>query len=176
MSRFALQFDVRELSDYAARYSDDDDARVLAFGAAARARGYYRRPEFIVVCRWKTPRSAPHVAANVAGEVRSATRVALADPTPERERMRALLGLHGVGWATASVLLHLTSPGRWPILDVRALHALGVRGLTSYSYGLWEEYVETFRDLVARSGVDGRTVDRGLWQWSAAQDESPYRL
>ena len=126
------------------------------------------------MCRWKTPRSAPQVARNRAAEVRSATRIALADGTPERQRMRALRGLHGVEWATASVLLHLACPDRWPIIDVRALHALGVQGLTGYNYALWEEYIETFRDLVRRAGVDGRTVDRALWQWSAAQDASPF--
>jgi hypothetical protein len=173
--RFVLQFDPGEIRAYAARDSFEGDARLLALGQAARERGYYRLGEFVEVCRWKTPRSAPQVARNRAAEVRSATRIAVADDTPERERMRALLALHGVGWPTASVLLHLTCPDRWPILDVRALHALGVRGLTSYSYALWEEYVEVFRALVAQTGVDGRTVDRGLWSWSAAQEQSPYR-
>jgi hypothetical protein len=175
VTRFALQFEIREIPEYAARGTYENDARAMAIGAAVRARGYYRLAEFVQVCRWKTPRSAPQVARNRAADVRCATRIALAGDTPERERMRALRRLHGVEWATASVLLHLACPDRWPIIDVRALHALGVQGLTTYNYALWEGYVETFRDLVRRAGVDGRTVDRALWQWSAAQDESPYR-
>jgi phytoene dehydrogenase-like protein len=106
-------------------------------------------------------RDIPAYAARFQ-EVRSATRTALARNSTERERMRVLRALHGVQWPTASVLLHLADPDRWPILDVRALHALGVRGRVSYSYGFWEDYVEAFRRLVTRAGVDGRTLDRGL--------------
>jgi hypothetical protein len=172
--RLTLQFDIREIRAYANRYSSEDDARVLALGRAAHERGYYRLAEFVEACRWKTPRSAPLVARNTAGEVRSATRIALAEDAAERTRIGALRQLHGVQWPTASVLLHLSCPDRWPILDVRALHALGVRGTTSYSYALWEEYVEVFRTLAARAGVDGRTLDRALWHWSRAQEQSPY--
>ena len=89
-----------------------------------------------------------------------------AQDTLERERMRALRQLHGVGWPTASVLLHLTAPDCWPILDVRVLHALGLRDVT-YGYAFWEALVHNHRDLVGRAGIDGRTLDRGLWQWSA---------
>jgi hypothetical protein len=138
---------------------------------AVRERGYYTRGEFRQICRWKTPRSAPLVAGNSAARVKRATGIALKDDTDESERMRTLRELDGVNWATASVLLHFVYPERYPILDVRVLHALGVRGRTSYSYRFWLELVDTYREIIARSGVDGRNVDRGLWQWSAEQGE-----
>lgn len=167
--RFALQLDVRAIPAYAARFPSRGEGRVLAAGRAAYRRGYYQLGEFIELCRWKTPRSAPLVVQNGAGHVRSASTIALARGSSERERIHALLELRGVGWPTASVLLHLACPDRWPILDVRALHALGVTGRVTYGYGFWEEYVETFRELVKQAGVDGRTIDRGLWQWSREQ-------
>ncbi len=170
MTEFALQFDIRDVPTYAARFPAQGDAGVLAIGRAAAQRGFYQLAEFRQVCRWKTPRSGPLVAMNHAGEVRTATRTALARNTTERERMRVLRELHGVQWPTASVLLHVTDSDRWPILDVRALHALGVRRGVSYGYGFWEDYVQAFRRLVGRAGVDGRTLDRGLWQWSREQD------
>ncbi len=166
--RFRLQLGLDEIAAYAAHYQDLGDVRVLANGRAAHKRGYYTRREFVEACRWKTPRSAPLVASNTAARVRGASRTALRKDTPERERMRALRELHGVGWPTASVLLHLTSPDRWPILDVRVVHALGLRDAT-YGYAFWEAFVRNHRDLVERAGIDGRTLDRGLWQWSAKQ-------
>jgi hypothetical protein len=69
------------------------------------------------------------------------------------------------------VLLHLAFPERYPILDVRALHALGVRGHFAMSYKRWLEYVEAYREFIQIAGVDGRTWDRGIWQWSVEQDE-----
>jgi hypothetical protein len=63
---------------------------------------------------------------NTADDVERATRVALSDLRSERERIEALRSLHGVEWPTASVLLHLSYAERYPILDNRALLALGV--------------------------------------------------
>jgi hypothetical protein len=74
-----------------------------------------------------------------------------------------------VEWATASVLLHLAYPERYPILDKRALHALGVRPPSAYSFRFWEAYVEACLRLAAQAGVDGRTFDQALWQWSKEQ-------
>jgi hypothetical protein len=170
--RFELQFDAGEIGDYAARFDSAGDAEVLVIARAARERGYYTLPEFRAVCRWKTPRSGPFVARNRAEDVEAFTAIALRQGTTEHDRMRALRQLLGVEWATASVLLHLSTPDRYPILDVRALHAFGIRGRQTYSYPFWLGYLDAFRDLVARSGLDGRTVDRGLWQWSAEQGET----
>jgi hypothetical protein len=174
MTHLGLQFEIRDVAAHAARYPNQDDAKVLAIGRAARERGSYTRAEFRTVCRWKTARSAPLVARNRASEVARATRIALSVNTGDAERMRALRGLQGVDWATASVLLHVAYPDSYPILDVRALHALGIRKRITYGYRFWIQYVGTYRELVARSGVDGRTLDRALWQWSAEQGEPLY--
>jgi hypothetical protein len=101
--------------------------------------------------------------------VETATRVAFSASAGERERVEALLSLRGVGWPTASVLLHLAYPDRYPILDKRALHALGVRAPSAYGFRFWEAYVEACVRLAGEAGVDGRTFDQALWQWSKEQ-------
>ena len=173
MPEFELQFPIEQVPDYSARYAYDDDG-VLAIGRAARERGYYTLDEFVRVCRWKTPRSAPLVALNSVDAVESATRAALSDSSSEGERMKALRSLRGVDWPTASVLLHLAYPERYPILDVRALHALGVRAPAAYSFRFWDAYVTAWRARVEQAGVDGRTFDRALWQWSKEQRVPSY--
>jgi hypothetical protein len=169
MPTFALQFPIEDVRAYASHFPSEGDDAALALGSVARERGYYTRAEFLRACRWKTPRSAPLTRTNSASAVRNETRVALADSSTERERMTALLSLHGVGWPTASVLLHLAYPDRYPILDQRAIHALGARQPSSYGFGFWEAYVAVWVELAARAGVDGRTFDRALWQWSKEQ-------
>ena len=74
--------------------------------------------------------------------------------------------MRGVEWATASVLLHLAYPERYPILDQRVLQALGVPQPSSYSFLFWEVFVGAWLPLLEQSGVDGRTFDQALWQWS----------
>jgi hypothetical protein len=175
VSDFRLQFDVSEIPGYAARYPARDDTEALAIAAAARERGHYTQAEFRRVCRWKRPRSAPLVARNASSRIRRQTGLALRAERvgdDDVDRMRALRELDGVNWATGSVLLHLPYPELYPILDVRVLDALGVRNRTSYGYEFWREFVGAYRELLARSGLDGRTVDRGLWEWSAAQSRA----
>jgi hypothetical protein len=172
---FRLQFPLERMREYAARFPAEGDAGALALGRAARERGHYALEEFVAACRWKTPRSAPLVAHNTAAEVEAATRVALGPRASPGERMQALRALHGVEWATGSVLLHLAYPDRFPILDVRALHALGVTGHSSYTVAFWEAYVAEWRRLAAAAGVDGRTLDHALWQWSKEQERKLFR-
>src|SRR6201992_3257522 len=89
---FQLQFPPQEIEGLAVRSGYVDDPRRLGLGAAARARGFYTREEFIAVCAWKTARSRPKVAANSEAAVVDATRRALA-ADDEETRIRALLEL-----------------------------------------------------------------------------------
>jgi hypothetical protein len=160
-----LQFPGEEIPALAARFGDSDDEACRRAGAAARARGRYTRGEFLLVCAWKSARSRPLVAANSAAAIGRATGAAFA-AIDERLRMEALLALEGVGVPTASVLLHFAHPGDYPILDVRALESLGVRGRSVYPVSFWLEYRVACRDLAARHGVSLRTLDKALWQHS----------
>jgi hypothetical protein len=71
-----------------------------------------------------------------------------------------------VGVPTASTLLYFAFPALYPILDVRALEALGVKPRSQYPISFWLGYLETCRALAAECGVSIRTLDRALWQWS----------
>jgi hypothetical protein len=80
--------------------------------------------------------------------------------------MDALVALEGVGVPTASALLFFAFPNDYPILDVRALESLGVRGRTQYPVSFWLDYLGACRGLARRHGVHLRTLDKALWQYS----------
>jgi hypothetical protein len=162
---FELQFSCSEVEALAARFPNLDESRLLAVGAAVRARGYYTRAEFIEVGAWKTPRSRRRVAANPEATVAEATRVALG-VQDEAARMLALLALDGVGVPTASTLLYVAFPAEYPILDVRALESLGVKGRSTYPLSFWLGYLTACRELAAACGVSLRTLDKALWEYS----------
>src|SRR4051794_39850067 len=125
---FRLQFDSSEIRALAQRYSyPSEDPIVDEISAAVKQRGYYTRAEFIELCAWKTQRSKSRVAVNSEKEVMEATRLALSAKS-ESLRIWIPMGLSGVQWATSSVLLHFGHSDRYPILDFRALEALGVTG------------------------------------------------
>ena len=80
--------------------------------------------------------------------------------------MTELLQLEGVGVPTASTLLHFVFPADYPILDVRALDSLGGRARSVYPVSFWLDYLAACRELADRHGVDLRTLDKALWQYS----------
>ena len=61
---FVLPFDPAEIRSLAGRFGATADVDAKQAGAMARHRGYYTAEEFMVVCRWKSIRSAGRAAAN----------------------------------------------------------------------------------------------------------------
>ena len=171
MATFELQFPAERIAELASRFAYEDDPACRAAGASARRRGHYTRAEFLAVCAWKTPRSRPRVAGNDEEAVAAATARALA-ASNERQRMEALLTLEGVGVPTGSTLLFFAFPDDYPILDVRALESLGVRGRTQYPVSFWLDYLDACRMLARRHGVSLRTLDKALWQHSKEASQS----
>jgi hypothetical protein len=165
MLEFELRFPPDDIEVLAGRFSYDEDAGCLAAGAAAAARRYYTRDEFLKVCDWKSARSRPLVQSNDAPTVEAATRAAF-ETSDEGARVGALCGLRGVGVPIASALLHFAFPDRYPILDVRALESLGRKGRSLYPVSFWVAYLDACRRLAAEHGVSLRTLDKALWQHS----------
>ena len=169
---FTLQFDQGKVRALAARYAYETDSFIVdGIAPAARSRGYYTRDEFVRVCRWKTPRSQPLVESNDAALVEEATRVALS-VVGETLRVGILMMLSGVSLPTASVLLHFAHRDPYPIIDYRALEAWGVTVRPPYAFPLWMSYVDACRQLASDTGLDMRTIDRALWQWSKERSDS----
>lgn len=164
---FTLRFDPNEIPFWASRYPIHTDYEVETIIAPqVRDRGYFTKAELAVVCYWKTPRSRPLIITNSEESVENITRLALSS-ADERQRMEALLGLIGVGWPTASVLLHFGFWNRYPIHDYRALWSLGVEESEKlHRFSFWQEYTDFCRQLAGDTRVSLRTLDRALWQYS----------
>jgi hypothetical protein len=173
--RFRLQFDPRCIERLAAEFAYPEEDRIAAdAGRRARERGYYTRGDARIVYRWKARRSEGRFAVVDGRTVRETTRRAFA-VSDETERIELLTRLPGVGVPVASALLHFAFPDVYPILDVRALESLGVKGRSVYPPSFWVEYVSFYRGLAAELGVSLRTLDAALWQHSKAGGALPGR-
>ena len=166
---FVLQFDRKEIPDWAEKYSTltDLEKKIEAeIAPGARARGYYTREDFLDLCYWKTPRTKPLVRSNTTETIQELTRLALSKPH-ERLRIETLTYLRGVGWPTASVLLHFGYDNLYPILDFRALWSLGLEKPPSqYDFDFWMDYTHYCRQLATEVNVSMRMLDRALWEYS----------
>jgi len=163
---FDLQFDrslIRELSSrysYALDEAPFEAGRAIASGDAAEVHLW-------TIVRWKSPRSITKVRRNSAAEVAKALTAGGQGQT-DGAAVRALVALYGVGVPIASAILTVIDPSRYTIIDVRALEALGVHA-TYPNVDFYLRYVACCRELAAESGVDLRTLDRAMWQWSKEQ-------
>ena len=164
-STFRLGFPPTEIAELRQRYDYPTDHEATTAGRHARERGHYTKKEFMVVCRWKSPRSPGRAATNSPTTIRRQTRIAFATDD-EAERMRALIALAGVGVPVASTLLHFAFPRRFPILDWRALESLGQKRRSTYPISYWLEYLNACRRIARENTVQLRTLDKALWQHS----------
>lgn len=170
MTEFQLKFDAAQVTLLAQQYGTfpDEDVIEQQIAPAAKARGYLTRDEFLVICRWKSPRNAKRFARNDEQFVRAVTSTAFSVES-ERLRIEVLTLFCGVDWPTASVILHWCSKERYPLLDFRALWSLTVDvPKKGYDFEFWWEYTLCCRRLADESGVSMRVLDRALWRNSKA--------
>jgi hypothetical protein len=166
-TRFRLRFPEQDIRKWAARFADDgsgngilDGIRPLVF-----TRGYLTRPEFLKICAWKSVRTKQSCRRNTAHRIEILTRAAFAT-SDEALKISLLRLLDGVEWPTASTILHFCDPRPYPILDYRAIWALGVDKPPTYTMAFWLAYLAFTRDLALRLNLPIRTVDKALWQYS----------
>ena len=118
------------------------------------------------LCKWKSPRSAGNMLRNSPSYVKEITGCSLRSGD-ERARIEALTLLDGVGWPTASAILHFYHADNYPILDFRALWSIGVDTPPSmYKYDFWQDYTDCCRNISKRHKVSMRLLDKALWQYS----------
>jgi hypothetical protein len=160
---------LEEVREWDARFGGDDaQSRVLTeIGPAVRARGHFTRDEFLETYAWKTRRTLGRAQKYTEDQVADVTGVAFRQ-RDEKLRVCLLRVLDGVDWPVASTLLHVGCDPRYPILDFRAVWALGAEVPAHVGFDFWWAYVECCRALAAEAGVTVRALDRALWSYSAA--------
>ena len=161
-----LKFNQSQIQELADRYNYPlSEKELVNLKKTILARGYLTKSDLKRVAFWKSPRSSGNVDKNPEHYVEEVTGFALYTQS-ERARIESLTILDGVGWPTASVILHLFHRDPYPILDFRTLWSLSLYVPAQYTFNFWWPYVDFCRNLATEAGVDMRTLDRALWQYS----------
>ena len=84
-----------------------------------------------------------------------------------RGAVLSLTALSGVSVKTASAILTAIDPGRYTVLDVRVLEALGRQD--GQGVNLYVDYLEFCQATAREHRVSLRDLDRACWQWSKNQ-------
>jgi hypothetical protein len=161
-----LRFNAALIEEIASRYEYSiSEDKLVEFCPDVQARGCLSKQELEKIAYWKAPRSSGHVKGNSEDYVQEITALAL-NARGERVRIEVLTLLDGVSWPTASVILHFCHSDPYPIIDIRALWSVKFDMPSHYGFELWWCYTEFCRALAKKNGVDMRTLDRALWQYS----------
>ena len=161
-----LRCQISELIHYAALYEcPQQETAILDLKTTVASRGFLLKDELRMIAQWKALRSAGHIEKNSEEYTQEVTAFALTAST-ERARIEVLTNLDGVQWPTASVILHFFHKDPYPIIDFRALWSVSLAQPAYYHYDFWWFYAEFCRDLSQQTGLDMRSLDRALWQYS----------
>jgi hypothetical protein len=169
-----LRFPASEISFWAQKYMKEEctpeEEELLERRSTVQEDGYITKDLLKRIALWKSPRIVDHVAKNDENYVKEITSWSFS-ANHERARIEVLTLLDGVGWPMASSILHLYHKEPYPILDFRALWSVGLEVPNDYSFEFWMPYVEFCRRVALDNGVDMRTLDRALWQYSKENQE-----
>lgn len=163
--KFKLQFKESDIPLWASRYEYNSKVDIEAIAIAVKNKKLITLDQLKEICLWKTHRSKKKVENNLEPFVKEMTAFSLS-AKDERSRIESLIPLDGVGWPTASVILHFCHGDPYPILDYRALESFGIENFNKYDFAFWWRYVEECRSISKNTGKDMRTVDKALWQYS----------
>ena len=160
-----LRFNKDQILELSNRYSYSSKVNILQMVDSIKEKKYLTKTEFSETCKWKTQRSKLKIESNKEDYVEEITKIALTTDNPQVS-IEVLTLLSGVGWPTASTILHFFHKDKYPILDFRALYSLGFDKPPKYDYTFWNSYTEYCRNLSNSLKLDMRTIDKALWQYS----------
>lgn len=168
-----LQWATRYMSTNDNERKDKDVEEIVP---AIRSEKCCTAGELKKICSWKTNGRSVRYCTDDDGFVKEVTRTSFS-ASHDRFRIEVLTVLPGVGWPTASAILHFyfdpfdrsKADEGYPVLDWRALDAVGAinrRDEIKYDYHFWDQYTKYCRGEAKRLGVSMRDLDRALWQFS----------
>lgn len=158
-----LKLPISEIKYWSDRYQSDD-LIAIKIGKRSRKRGYFSKKDFLEICEWKNPRSKSRCELNDESFIKEVTQIALSTKD-EWLKIEVLIILSGVGWPTASGILHFSTNYKYPIVNHRALWSIDIETEIK-SIDKWVEYTEFCRKIASEANVNLRTLDRALWQYS----------
>ena len=142
-----------------------EEEKLIGLKAGIQKRGYLTKKELHRVARWKSKRTAYLTLENSPSSIKSITEKAFTS-TNDWEKLKTLTQLQGIGYLTASVILHLYDEQEYPILDIHTIWASGWDYKLRISTGFWNSYVYFSRTTTNYFNISIRTLDRALSHYS----------
>jgi hypothetical protein len=165
-----LRLNESDILNYAKSWSYSKDEKiVLNLIKPIIKQQFITQDQLITISEWKSDRNT-NAARNDPAYVKEITKWCFSTKN-ERAKIEVLNILDGVDWPTASFILHLYHSDDYPVIDVRALWTCNMNPKLRPNYNFWNQYCLFVRGIQDRTGLDMRTIDKGLWQYSKQHQE-----
>jgi hypothetical protein len=133
--------------------------------------------DFYVIITWKANRMTTTVKKGLQADgIRPSQLMSeVFDIDDDRDKMRRLDRIPGIGMPIASAILTVCYPDRFTVLDYRAWDTLRDYGrvvqkkMPTGLSGYFDDYLPVCMRLAEESGMPLRMLDRALWGWSKRQ-------
>jgi len=146
-------------------------------GSIIKRRGHFTKQEFLLICLWKSRRPKRHYLKNTESQVKRITKAALSCKD-EKEKIKILIQLKGVAIPTATALLSVADPTRYPIIDVRCVKSLNDLQLIKWkaiNFSNWLEYLEIIRKMAKSKKKTARNIEKGLFAYNRIKLDQVYK-
>ncbi|MBG47233.1 MAG: hypothetical protein CML05_02970 [Pseudozobellia sp.] len=140
-------------------------------------RGWLEKSEFLTICLWKSRRPKKLYNLNSEVEIKTATRLSFAEKD-EIQKIKHLTKLHGVRIPTASAILSVTNPEKYPIIDKRCIDSLNDLGIIQWNViteSNWLQYLKVVRELGLKYNLPARNIEKGLFAYNRIKFDKQYR-
>ena len=170
-----LIFPPSKIRYYASLYNIDYDRDMEELAPTVKEQDYLTADNLLALDMWKnhTGRNQHNIRKNDPIVIKELTHASF-NTTNEYGRIRSLRRLKGVSIAVGSAILHWFYPygDLYPVWDFRARESVQ---FNKHDYPNWRErwyaYVNYCQQTARDNGVDMRTLDRSLWQYSKLKSE-----
>lgn len=157
---------INDLQKYIELY-DTEKHLFDVVGPSVNKRGYLIFEEFYKICMWKSARQKQkYIRAKNRKQVEAITKDAFAEQN-EKEKIRKLCELEGVGIPTASALLSVIFPEKYAVIDVRCLEVLkntfGQNINKFISGNTWLIYTDLMRRWAKENNTTPRKLDMAFF-------------
>ena len=157
---------INDLQKYTELY-DTEKHLFDVVGPRANKRSYLTFEELYKICMWKSARQKQkYISAKNRKRVEAITKDAFTEQN-EKEKIRKLCELDGVGIPTASAILSVIFPEKYAVIDVRCLEVLrdefGQKINKFISSNVWLIYIDLMRRWAEENNTTPRKLDMALF-------------
>ena len=96
----------------------------------------------------------------------------------EKSKIKYLIELKGVNIPTASAILSVINPDKYPIIDERCIQSLNSLGIIKWdkiTLDNWINYLIVIRDLGEQFHKSAREIEKGLFAFNRIKLDSEYK-